>query len=95
MTMFDDLAGSRVDSAVKIISKLESEHVYFFNAYVLFEQILIKIMHLYIIQLYVSKLPRGTYIKSKWIPKYADCDIRKRMSNYCLSVKHTQSSNYC
>jgi hypothetical protein len=70
-----------------------------FNACVVFAKIglLIKIVHLlYYLSVYVSKLPCGIHTKSnwKWIPKCADCDVRKRMSNCCLSVKHTQSSNY-
>jgi hypothetical protein len=38
------------------------------------------------------KFPCGTHIKSNWklIPKYADCNIQKRMCNCCLSVKHTE-----
>jgi hypothetical protein len=71
-------------------------HIFSFNNYVVFAQILIKIVHLYIIQLlYVSELPCGSYTKTnwKWIPNYADCVIRKRLSNCCLSVKHTQSTN--
>jgi hypothetical protein len=28
----------------------------------------------------------------KWILKYVVCDIRKRICNCCLSVKHTQSN---
>jgi hypothetical protein len=45
---------------------------------------------------HVSKLLCGTHIKSnyKWILKYADSDIWKRMSNCCLSVKHRQSGNH-
>jgi hypothetical protein len=71
----------------------------FFNTCVVFAQIglLIKIVHLlYYLTIYVSKLPCGTHTKSKWkwILKYADCDIRKRMSNCYLSVKHMQSSSY-
>jgi hypothetical protein len=48
-----------------------------FNDYVLFAKLLIKIVYLYIIQLYVSELPCGTRTKSnwKWISKYADHDI--------------------
>jgi hypothetical protein len=81
------------------VCKFESHRLnIFFNACVVFAQIdlLIKIVHLlYYLSAYISKLPCGTHTKSnwKWIPKYADCDVRKRMSN-CLSVKHTQSSNY-
>jgi hypothetical protein len=65
-----------------------------FNDYVVFAK-LIKIVHLYIIQLCVSKLPCGTHTKSnwKWISNYTDRDIQKRMSNRYLSVKLTQSSN--
>jgi hypothetical protein len=71
----------------------------FSNACVVFAQIglLIKIVHLlYYLTTFVSKLPCGTHTKSnwKWIPKYADCDVRKRMSNCYLSVKPSQSSNY-
>jgi hypothetical protein len=71
----------------------------FFNACVVFAQIglLIKIVRLlYYLTAYVSKLPCGTHtnIKWKWIPKYANCDIRERISNCCLSVMRTQSSNY-
>jgi hypothetical protein len=58
--------------------------------------LLIKIVHLLYSTVYVSKLPCRTHTKSKWkwIPKYADCDIQKRMFNCRLSVKYTQSSNY-
>jgi hypothetical protein len=59
--------------------------------------LLIKTVHLfYYLTIYVSKLPCGTHTKSnwKWIPKYADCGVRKRIQNCCLSVKHMQSSNY-
>jgi hypothetical protein len=68
-------------------------HIFFLC--IVFVQILIKIVHLYIIQLYVSKLLCGTHIMSnwRWLPKYADHDIWKRISNCCLSVKLTQSSN--
>jgi hypothetical protein len=73
--------------------------IFFCNACFVFAQIcvLTKNVHLlYYLTTYVSKLPCGTHTNSnwKWIPKYADCDVAKRMSNYCLSVKHTQSSNY-
>jgi hypothetical protein len=72
---------------------------YIFNACVVFAQmgLLFKIVFLlYYLSVYVSKLPCGTHTKSnwKWIPKYVDCDVRKRMYKCCFSVKHTQSSNY-
>jgi hypothetical protein len=73
-------------------------HAIYFIMCVIFTQIglLIKIVHLlHYLTMYVSKLPCVTHTKSNWklIPKYADCDVRKRMSNCCESVKHTQSSN--
>lgn len=45
-----------------------------------------KIVHLYVIQVYISELPCLTHTRSswKWIPKYADCDIQKRMCNFSL-----------
>jgi hypothetical protein len=62
---------------------------YIFNASVVFAQIglLIKIVHLhYYLTRNVSKLPCETHTKSnwKWLPKYADCDVRKRMSNIVI-----------
>jgi hypothetical protein len=73
---------------------------YFFRVCVAFARtgLLIKIVHLlYYLTIYVSKLPRGTHFKSSWklIPKYADCDVQKRMSNCCLSVKYTSLVAIC
>jgi hypothetical protein len=82
------------------VCKLESHCLNpFFNVCVVFAQIglFIKIVHLlYYLTHSVSKLPCETHTKSnwKWIPKFADCDVRNRMSNCCLSAKHSQSSNY-
>jgi hypothetical protein len=47
-------------------------------------------------QLNVPKRLCGTHDKhsGKWILKYVGYDIWKIMCNYCLSVKHTQSSNH-
>lgn len=52
---------------------------FFLNAYVVFTQTIIDTVHLYIIQLYVWKLPCGTHTKSnwKWMPKYVDCNVQK------------------
>jgi hypothetical protein len=82
------------------VCKFESHCVnVFFNACVVFAQIglPIKIVHLlYYLTHSVPKLPYGTHTKSnwKWLPKCADCDVWKRMSNCYLSAKHTQPSNY-
>lgn len=48
-------------------------------------------MKLYIIQLHVSNFICGTYTKCNC----KDCDTDRKMCNPCLSVNHTQSSNFC
>jgi hypothetical protein len=89
------VSGASVEVKIKFVSSNPDVCISYFNDYVVFADLLVKIVHLYIIQLYVSKLPCGTYTKSnwKWVSKYVDRDIRKRISNCCLSVKLTQSSN--
>jgi hypothetical protein len=89
------VSGASVEMKIKFVSSNPDICIFSFIDYVVFAKLLIKIVHLYKIQLYVSKLPCGTHTKSnwKWISKYADRDNRKRMSNCCLSVKLTQSSN--
>jgi hypothetical protein len=89
------VSGASVEMKIKFVSSNPNCCVCSFNDYVVFAKILIKIEHLYIIQLYVQKLPCGTHTKSNWkrISTYADRDIRKRVSNCCLSVKFTQCSN--
>jgi hypothetical protein len=78
------------------ICRLESPCL---NVCIVFAQIgiLIKLVRVvYYLTVCVSKPPCETHTKSnwKWIPKYAECDIQKRMRNCYLSVKHTESSNY-
>jgi hypothetical protein len=89
------VSGASVDMKIEFVGSNPDVCIFSFNDYVVFAKLLIKIVHLCIIQLYDSQLPCGTHTKSnwKWISKYADRDIRKRMSNCCLSVKLTQSSN--
>jgi hypothetical protein len=54
-----------VDAKITRASLTPDIYIYFYNAYVLFAQMLIKIFHLlHIIQLHVSKLPCGTHTKS-------------------------------
>jgi hypothetical protein len=89
------VSGASVEMKIKLVSLNTDVCIFSFNDYVVFTKLLTKIAHLYIIQLYVSKLPCQTHTKSKWkwISKYADRDIQKIMSNCYLSVKLTQSSN--
>jgi hypothetical protein len=53
------VSGASVEVNIKFVSL--NPDVSIFCLYGVFTQILIKIMHLYIIQLYVSKLPCGTH----------------------------------
>jgi hypothetical protein len=87
--------GASVEMNIKCVSLNPDVCIFSFNDSVVFAKVQIEIVHLYIIQLYVSKCLCGTHTKSnwKWISKYADSDIRKRMPNCCLSVKLTHSSN--
>jgi hypothetical protein len=53
-------------------------------------------MHmLYIIQLYVNSSCVALVDNWKRILNHIDCDSRKGICNYCLAVKHLQSSNFC
>jgi hypothetical protein len=71
-------------------------HIYFIMRMLYSHKYWLKLCACYIIQLYISKYLCGSHTKSiwKWILKYADCDIPKRMSSCCLRMKHTQSSNF-
>jgi hypothetical protein len=51
---------------VKYMNLSRGSVICFFSTYVVFTQILISIVQLYIIQLYVSKFPCGTHTRSNW-----------------------------
>jgi hypothetical protein len=62
------------------VCKFESRGLYF-NRYVVLAQILIKIVQLYITEVYTSNVPCQNYTNSnsKWISKEADHDISNRL----------------